>query len=70
MVTVGSGGRMVVWQARHRATHVLTINQMSDLSMVETNPNDPSLALVAAEKDIALVSLKVKLLLQVVPSVD
>ncbi|XP_045601247.2 gem-associated protein 5 isoform X1 [Procambarus clarkii] len=58
VVTVSSGGRMVVWQARHGATRIHTIREFSELTLVEINPKNPSQALVAAEKDIALVSLK------------
>lgn len=60
VVTVGSSGRLVVWQAKHDVTRVFTLSQMSDLSVVETNPKNPSQALVAADKNIALVSLKGK----------
>lgn len=60
VVTVGSNGRLVVWQAKHSVTRVFSLSHMSDLSMVETHLTDPSHALVAAEKDIALISLKGK----------
>nr|XP_053639247.1 gem-associated protein 5-like isoform X1 [Cherax quadricarinatus]XP_053639248.1 gem-associated protein 5-like isoform X1 [Cherax quadricarinatus] len=58
VVTVGCGGRMVVWQARHGVTRVHTLHQFSELTLVEANPKEPSQVLIAAEQDIALVSLK------------
>ncbi|XP_042238825.1 gem-associated protein 5-like [Homarus americanus] len=58
VVTVGNSGRVVVWQARHGVTRVHTLHQFSELSSVEINPNEPSQALIAASKDIVLVSLK------------
>lgn len=58
IVTVGGSGRVVVWQARHEITRVFTLHQFADLSLVESNPVTPAQALVAAEKDIMLISLK------------
>ncbi|KAK8720392.1 hypothetical protein OTU49_013354 [Cherax quadricarinatus] len=49
---------MVVWQARHGVTRVHTLHQFSELTLVEANPKEPSQVLIAAEQDIALVSLK------------
>ncbi|KAG0727047.1 Gem-associated protein 5 [Chionoecetes opilio] len=58
VVTVGGGGRVVVWQPQHSVYQVHTLPQASELTVVEVNPKDRSQALVAATKDIALVNLK------------
>ncbi|XP_042862152.1 gem-associated protein 5-like isoform X2 [Penaeus japonicus] len=58
IVTVGSGGRMVVWQARDGVTRVHSLPHMNELSCIEVNPKDPSQALVAVQKTVLLVSLK------------
>lgn len=58
VVTVGEGGRMVVWQPQHNAFQVHTLPQSPELTVVEVNPKDRSQALVAANKNIALVNLK------------
>lgn len=57
-MTVGGNGQIVVWQARHEITRVFTLHQFAELSSVESNPKEPAQALVAAEKDIVLISLK------------
>lgn len=58
VVTVGSGGRMVVWQARDSVTRIHSFPYMNELSLVEVNPKEPSQALVAVLKTVLLVSLK------------
>lgn len=58
VVTVGEGGRVVVWQPQHNAFQVHTLPQSPELTVVEVNPKDRSQALVAANKNIALVNLK------------
>lgn len=58
MVTVGGGGRVVVWQPQHSACQTHTIYQTPELTVVEVNPKDRSQALVATAKEIALVNLK------------
>lgn len=58
VVTVGSGGRMVIWQARDSVTRIHSFPYMNELSLVEVNPKEPSQALVAVLKTVLLVSLK------------
>lgn len=58
VVTVGGGGRVVVWQPQHSAYQTHTLPQTPELTVVEVNPKDRGQALVAATKEIALVNLK------------
>lgn len=60
VVTVGEGGKVVVWQPQHNAFQLHTLPHSPELTVVEVNPKDRSQALIAASKDIALVNLKSK----------
>lgn len=58
VVTVGEGGLVVLWYPQHNTTKIHTLPQSPELTLIETNPKDRSQALVAANKDIALINLK------------
>ncbi|KAK3851599.1 hypothetical protein Pcinc_041767 [Petrolisthes cinctipes] len=58
VVSVGGGGRMVVWQPKFGVHQMFTFKQFKDISLVEVNPKSPSQAVLAADRNIALVSLK------------
>lgn len=58
VVSVGGAGRMVVWQPKFGVHQLFTFRQFKEISLVEVNPKDLSQAVLAADRNIALVSLK------------
>ncbi|KAK4309952.1 hypothetical protein Pmani_018450 [Petrolisthes manimaculis] len=58
VVSVGGGGRMIVWQPKFGVHQMFTFKQFKEISLVEVNPKSPSQAVLAADRNIALVSIK------------
>ncbi|CAL4200563.1 unnamed protein product, partial [Meganyctiphanes norvegica] len=58
VVSVGCGGRIVVWEPKHNATRIFTLSHHTNLNLVSVNPYDKSQVLIAADKVLIIVSLK------------